>query len=362
MLVVDGHEDLAWNILTFRRDYTRSVKETRKLEAKGPAVTYNGHTLLGLDEWIEGRVAVVFASLFATPRRRCKGTWDTQCYDDEEGAARLYAAQADAYRKLTEDHPASFRLVTTGDDLDQILSSWKDRAETQPQVGLVMAMEGADAVLEPGQLDEWYERGVRMLAPAWAGTRYAGGTGDPAPFTSEGFALLDAMADLGLGLDLSHLAEEAVLQALDRFPGVLLASHSNSRELLPDSPHPDRHLSDVVIRRLGERDGVIGIVPYNRFLVPGWQPPDGRGSATVDHVIAHIDHVCQLMGDAAHVGLGSDFDGGFGLEAVPIGLDSVADLRSIGDRLRARGYAETDVEGVLSGNWLRLLKRVLPER
>jgi len=116
-----------------------------------------------------------------------------------------------------------------------------------------------------------------------------------------------------------------------------------------------------MIRRLVERDGVIGMVPYNRFLKGGWLPEDGRAAVTLEHVIRQIDHVCQLAGDAQHAGLGSDFDGGFGLDQIPAGLDSIADLRFIGESLAQSGYQPADVDAILSGNWLRMLRRGLPE-
>jgi membrane dipeptidase len=222
-------------------------------------------------------------------------------------------------------------------------------------------MEGADGVRHPSELPMWYERGVRILGPSWMGTRYAGGTKEPGPFTAEGFELLDAMADLGMILDLSHAAERAVLQALHRYPGPIIASHSNPRGLLPSSDLPDRHLTDEAIAGLAERDGVMGIVIGNRFLKDGWRTAHGREAVTMDDIVAHIDYVCQLLGSAAHVGIGSDLDGGYGLEMVPDGLDSVADLRFIGPALREKGYSQSDVEGILGGNWLRLLTTALPE-
>jgi membrane dipeptidase len=77
--------------------------------------------------------------------------------------------------------------------------------------------------------------------------------------------------------------------------------------------------------------------------------------------VRHIDYVCQLLGDAGHVGLGSDFDGGFGLDQIPAGLDSIADLRFIGEALERSGYQPADVDAILSGNWLRILRQGLPE-
>jgi membrane dipeptidase len=111
-----------------------------------------------------------------------------------------------------------------------------------------------------------------------------------------------------------------------------------------------------------ERDGVIGVVPFNAFLKAGWVRKNGsrREEVTLDALIAHIDHICQIAGDALHAGIGSDFDGGFGLQSIPPELDSIADLQIIASGLKARGYSEADVENILGGNWLRFLRRSLP--
>ena len=78
--------------------------------------------------------------------------------------------------------------------------------------------------------------------------------------------------------------------------------------------------------------------------------------------LSAIDYVCQMTGSAAHVGIGTDFDGGFGKESIPDGLDTITDLLLIGDGLRAKGYSEADIEAILSGNWLRKLRQALPAR
>jgi membrane dipeptidase len=220
-------------------------------------------------------------------------------------------------------------------------------------------MEGGDGVLDPAELPEWFEAGVRILGPAWAGTRYAGGTGDPGAFTKEGLELLEAMAEVGMALDLSHLTEEAAREGLDRYPGVVLASHSNARALVWESRAPERHLSDQVIRGIVERQGVIGMVLYNRFLLGGWTREQGRQAVKLDQLVAHVDYICQLVGSAEHVGIGTDFDGGLGLQDIPEGLDSIADLGFIGSALQARGYGQGEVEAILGGNWLRILRRIL---
>jgi membrane dipeptidase len=115
-----------------------------------------------------------------------------------------------------------------------------------------------------------------------------------------------------------------------------------------------------MIRVLAEKGGVAGIVPYNRFLKADWKDEDGKDAVTLNHVIAMIDHICQLTGSAEHVGIGSDFDGGFGLKQTPAEIDTVADLQKIGDQLKERSYSDADIEKILSGNWLRVLRQGLP--
>lgn len=360
MIIADGHADLAYNILTFGRDYTRSASETRRLEQGGDAPRHNGQTLLGWPDWVRGRVAVVFATLFACPERKREGPWDSQSYADPVQAHRLYSQQLDLYRRLVDERPDRFRLLTSRAGLAAHLAEWR-QPRVEPPLGWVVLMEGADGVRTPSEVAEWYERGVRILGPAWVGTRYAGGTGEPGPFTADGRALLRVMADVGMILDLSHLAEEAAREAIASYPGVLIASHSNPRALMTGAPVPDRHLSDEVLDGLIERGGVVGIVLYNRFLRAGWTPENGRRAVPLSRVVEHIDYVCQMAGSAANVGIGTDFDGGFGVEEVPEGLDTVADLRLIGEVLRDHGYRPAEVEAILGGNWLDLLSRSLTE-
>jgi membrane dipeptidase len=360
MLIVDGHADIAWNILNFGRDYTLPLAEIRAREKDTEIPSQNGTAMLAWDEWVRGGVALVFATTFATPVYEGLRPWETRRYANSEEAHQLHQECVDAYDRLLDAHPDKFRLVLSRPNLQEVISR-RESDPSQPQVGMVLLMEGAEGVRHPSELPMWYERGVRMLGPAWMATRYAGGTKEPGPLTAAGFELLEAMADLGMMLDLSHLAERAVLQALERYSGTILASHSNPRALLPSSNFPGRHLTDEAIAGLAERGGVMGIVIGNRFLKDGWQIAHGRQAVTMDDIVAHIDHVCQLLGTAAHVGIGSDLDGGYGRELVPEGLDSVADLRFIGPALSEKGYSQQDVEAILGGNWLRLLESALPE-
>lgn len=360
-LIVDAHEDLAYNMLNFGRDYTRGALETRRLESgHGASATgQNGETLLGWPDYQRGRVAVIFSTLFVTPHRQKTGEWDKQSYTDFEQAHRLYRGQLDVYHKLTDEHPDQFRLVGSRADLDVVLAHWGDpKAETHP-VGLVPLMEGAEGVRTPDELDQWWEWGVRFIGPAWVGTRFCGGTSDPGPLSDDGRDLLKAMAGLGFTLDLSHMDILSARQALDLYAGPIITSHANAAAVVPGY-EGNRLLQDEVIQGILERDGIIGLVPYCRFLKAGWKFGDPRDGITLETLAAHVDHICQMAGDALHVGLGSDFDGGFGLSAVPAGVDTIADLQKLGPILAAKGYNDEQVAAVLGKNWLRHLQAFLP--
>lgn len=361
MIIVDAHEDLAWNMVTYGRDYSRSVSKTRAQEAGSSTLIYNGNAMLGWPDWIDGNVALIFATLFSTPLHYRLSPQVENSYADSVEANRRYRAQMDIYHQLVEEHADKFRLIKSIADLDSHLDRWTTGDLENRQLGLVLLMEGSDAIVDPAELEEWVEGGLRILGLAWTQTRHSGGTYAPGPLTDEGRELLEVMADLGLVLDISHMTEEAALEALDRFPGVIIASHSNAGALLTGSQWPERHLSDLVIRELAQRNGVIGVVPYNGFLIGNWHAGTPRSAVSLEHVVSQIDHMCQLVGSADHVGIGSDFDGGFGLEKTPTGIDSIADLQLIGEALRENGYSMSDVEAVLGTNWLHVLRRALPE-
>ena len=178
------------------------------------------------------------------------------------------------------------------------------------------------------------------------------------PLTDLGRDLLAEMDQFGIVLDLAHMAPQACYEALDIYEGPLFASHANPLRCRPS--RPDRNLSDEIIELIAQRDGVIGIVPYNLFLLPEWEMGDPKHMATMQHLIEAIDHVCQLTGSAQYVGLGSDADGGFGAESVPVGIETVVDFQEIGSALVARGYNTSDISAILSGNFLRVLRAGLP--
>lgn len=359
--IVDSHQDLAWNILSFGRDYLRSVEETRRLEKGSPTVERNGDTLLGWPEYQRGQVVAIFATLFSTPARWAS-EWETYLYKTPDEAKKQYRQQMDLYYRLTDTHQDIFRFIYTASDLDEVLASQQkaDPAGGGYPVGLLPLMESAEAITELDELEEWWEMGLRFIGPAWAGTRFCGGTKEPGPLTHEGRRLLAAMGEHGFTLDLAHMDEPAALEALDTYPGNIVVTHGNCLALLPGHEF-NRHLSDRVIHGILERDGIIGVVPFNTFLKDGWlKGKSSREEVSLERLVDHIDHICQLAGDARHVGIGTDFDGGFGLQSTPKEIDTIADLQKLVPLLLARGYSEEEAASVLGGNWINLLHRSLP--
>jgi membrane dipeptidase len=356
MLIVDAHEDIAYSALFGARDFRTSVADKRRTDPDDNAQGREGQATVGLPDMLGANVGVVFGTLYASPARSAFGGEHRGGYTTAREAETQARNQLDYYRRLT-DEDARVTLIGTRSDLDGHLAAWQSPDEAAHRVGIVPLMEGADPIVRPDDVKRWFDDGVRIVGLSWSQSRYAGGTRAPGPLSDDGKKLLKLMNEIGLVWDVSHLAEESFWQGLDIFQGRVIASHSNCRQYVPT----DRHLSDDMIRALIERDAVIGCVLYNRFLQQDWDPEKGKNAVTLkDDVMRHIDRVCQIAGNARHSGIGSDFDGGFGAQSIPAELDSVADLPKLADVLRAAGYKPADVELVMGGNWLRVLREALP--
>lgn len=348
--LVDSHLDLAENVTLFGRDLTLRVAEIRTIEKRTTR-----QATVSLPELERGGIAVAVATVTAgflaadvvgadyIPR--------SAIYHTPEEAEAQALAQVELYEHWHEQ--GRVRLIKSVNDLEHHLRLWPD--DRKP--GLVMLMEGADPIVHIHDLSQWWQRGLRMIGLTFGDTKYGTGVAGGSPsfkpggLTAEGFALLGHMADLDFIWDISHLAEEGIWQGLDlKFPRVC-ASHANAQALTPTG----RHLSDDVIRAIAERDGVIGLVLYNGFLEPRWKQ-DKAISVTLDE---HLRRQAEYVADRSgwnRVGIGSDLDGGFGLEESPSEIDTVADLYKVGF------VVPTEVrEAVLSTNWLTFLRSALPQ-
>ena len=199
---------------------------------------------------------------------------------------------------------------------------------------------------------------MRALGPAWYGPgRYASGTATTDGLTAAGKDLLREMDALGLILDATHLTDTGFDEALSIYKGTIWASHHNCRTLVPHQ----RQLSDEQILRLVERGAVIGGALDAWMMASGFvqrQSDPKEFGVTMDKLVDHWDHICQLTGNSLHVAFGTDLDGMFGREQAPYDLDTIADLQKYQDLLRQRGYTESDIENIFYKNWLRLLENL----
>ena len=232
--------------------------------------------------------------------------------------------------------------------------------------GVILTMEGADPIVEPEQLHDWHALGLRTLMLAHFGKSfYAHGTPTSSadnphdvdgPLTDFGRALLPIMQTLGMPLDLTHTADRTFAEAADLFEGRIYSSHTACRAIA-DMP---RNHSDEQLMQIIDRGGVIGLPMFNHFLNAAYEEDSPKEMVGYEHVANHIDHICQLAGNAEHVGIGSDADGGFGKEHMPAELDTHRDIIKLGEVLSQRGYSDDDIAGIMQGNWLRFFSETLP--
>ncbi|HEX4150037.1 MAG TPA: membrane dipeptidase [Pirellulales bacterium] len=355
MLIFDCHLDLSMNALEWNRDLTRPVAEIRQREQGQTDKKDRARGTVALPEMRRGQIGLCVATLIARyvePSNQLPG------WHSPEIAWAQTQGQLAWYRALEE----AGELVQIVDiaGLDRQAASWQDGPQADAPIGYILSLEGADSIRTPRHLEQAYAQGLRALGPAHYGPgRYAQGTHAHGGLTSAGVELLKEMERLGIILDATHLCDDSFRQAMDVYQGPVWASHSNCRALVPH----DRQFTDEQLKVLIDRGAVIGGVLDAWMMIPGWQRGKTLPSEVglnLDRLLDHMDHICQLAGNARHIGIGSDLDGGFGREQCPQDLDTIADLARLPDLLAARGYPAADIELVMHGNWLRFLRETWP--
>lgn len=357
--LIDGHLDLAWNGASHDRELTLELAELNAAEEGMTDVGYRGKATVTFPEMRRGGIYLCLATFLARsgPKLQRKPSYlrtDVD-YNTRIGSYAAAHAQWACYEYWQEI--GEIRVLRSGAELEDHLRNQAAGAGQRQPIGVILSMEGADPITRPEQLDHWYNLGLRAIGPAHYGfSHYAGGTAVDGPLTSEGKELLKRMELLNMAMDVTHLCDRSMAEALDLFGGTVWASHHNCRALVP----ADRQLTDEQIKQLIARDAVIAAAADAWMLRPNWIIGKTLpGDLKITSIADHIDRVCQFAGNAKHSAIGSDLDGGFGTEQTPSDLKSIADLQQLDAILQSRGYSSDDIEDIFHRNWLRMFRRVL---
>lgn len=352
MLLFDAHLDLAMNAMEWNRDLRQSVHDIRQREAGLTDKPDRGNGTVSFPELRKGNIGLVVATQIAryvAPGNPLPG-WHSpeQAWAHTQGQLAWYK---------TMEEQGELTMVKDLPSLDAHLKLWNNgQPNDHKPIGYVLSLEGADSIVTVDYLERAWHYGLRALGPGHYGPgRYANGTDSTGKMGKEGLALLREMERLGIILDATHLCDDAFWQVMEHFNGPVWASHNNCRAIVDHN----RQFSDGMIKTLLEKDAVIGLVMDAWMIVPNWvkkKSTPREMNCNLETTLRHLDHICQIAGNARHAGIGSDMDGAFGKEQLPYDLDTVADLQKIPTILQKRGYSEEEVANIMHGNWLRVLR------
>ena len=353
MFIIDAHLDIAWNAIEWNRDLQRPIQEINDREKGLTDKPGRGNATVSLPELRKGNIGLVVATQIAryvSPDNPLPG------WHSPEQAWAATQAQLAWYRTMEEQG----EMVQIKDlrSLNIHLDIWNDDGPNEHKpIGYILSLEGADSLISVQHLERAYEYGLRAVGPAHYGPgRYANGTDATGEMNGDGLALLKKMEELNIILDATHLCDDAFWQAMDNFHGDVWASHNMCRALVDHN----RQFSDDMIKVLIERGAVIGAAFDAWMIVPGWvrkKSTPKELNCSIEKVIDHIDHICQVAGNALHVCIGSDLDGGYGREQCPFDLETIADLQIIPSLLQKRGYSDKDIENIMRRNCINFLRK-----
>jgi membrane dipeptidase len=367
-LIFDVHLDLSMNALEWNRDQRWTLERIRRWEVYMKDRVDRGNNTVCFPEMRRGRVGLCVATQigrFSPYFHRLPG-WNSpeQAWATTQGQLAWYRemeAQGEMVqirdKTQLEKHLAQWLDAPHRDESAEYGQQSRGAAGPRLPIGYILSLEGADSIVTLRHLEKSYEDGLRALGPAHYGPGvYAHGTDAQGPLPAKGKDLLREMQRLGIILDVTHLCDECFWDALEIYQGPLWASHQNVRALAPWN----RQFADDQIKAVIERGGVLGMAFDAIMMIPGWvhlksKPADFQ--LKIERICDHIDHICQLAGNAKHVGIGTDLDGGYGTEQTPMDLNSIADLQTLPGLLHKRGYTESDIEGIMWRNFVDFLRR-----
>ena len=353
MFIIDAHLDLSMNAMEWNRDIRLNVETLRLLEKGMTDKPDRERATVSLPDLRKGNIGIVVATQiarFVKPDSLIPG-WNSpqQAWAQTQGQLAWYK-EMEALGEMKQ--------ITNKKTLQEHLALWNDgKPNDKKAIGYILSLEGADSIVDISYLERAYNDGLRAVGPAHYGPgRYANGTDSTGKMNQNGIELLKEMERLNIILDATHLCDDAFWQAMDVFNGPIWASHNNCRTLV----NHNRQYDDEQIKTLIAKGSVIGGALDAWMMVPNWV----RGESTplgmqcnLEVAFKHMDHICQLAGNANHIGIGSDLDGAFGTEQTPYDLNTIADLQKLVVIFRNNGYSEVDLKKIFHQNWIDFLMK-----
>jgi len=362
-LIIDTHADTAGRFVDENFDLAQDA----------------GHGYLDFNKIKAGNLGAEFFSIWVEPTAH-KGQ-----------EARRALDMIDSVYEQARRHPDRMMMAFSTQDILV--------AHRQGKLAALMGVEGGHAIQgDMGILRDYYRLGVRYMTLTWSNTNDLGdSSGDIDDknvqhhdgLTDFGRQVVREMNDLGMMVDISHVADQTFYQTLATTRAPVIASHSSSRALT----NVPRNMTDDMLLALARNGGVAQVNFYCAFVsqkyvdrakqlkdqrdpdyekvqslflkeqTPGVRQQLETAKAALvtklprpplSDLIDHIDHMVKVAG-IDHVGLGSDFDG---IYCSPEGLDSAADLPKITKALYERGYTAGDIQKILGGNLMRVFSEV----
>jgi membrane dipeptidase len=312
--VIDSHCDTVHYFTGEKGDYDFAKKNTL------------GH--LDIPRMEEGGIKVQFFALYIEPEYK------------PSGALKRCLQLLNFYFQTTEPSQDRLETVYTFNDLERINKDGK--------VAAVITIEGGEALEgDIGVLRMLFRLGIRGLGLTWNQRNdIADGIGEKEAnggLTIFGKKVIREMNDLGMIIDLAHIAEKGFHDVLSLTDSPIIVSHANSRTLCG---HP-RNLTDQQLKLLQQNGGVIGLSFYPVFI-DGIEP-------SFEKLLDHFEHIANLIG-VEHLGIGSDYDG---IQSAVEGLKDVSFLPSLTEGLLSRGFKEEDIGKILYENYFRVMKKIL---
>lgn len=358
--LIDGHNDLPWALRQGFGNDPHAVDLTANLDASTDLHTDIPRLRAG---GVGGQFWSVYVPASLTPVEAAKATFE----------------QIDTVKRLVAAHPEVFELATTADDIQRI--------HRRGRIASLIGMEGGYSIDDSlGLLREFHDAGARYMTLTHSATTTWADSATDAPkwggLNPFGEAVVREMNRLGMMVDLSHVSEETMMDAMRVSEAPVIFSHSSARAVTGHA----RNVPDSVLRMMAEDGGVVMVTFVPGFvsetvrawgaarsaedarlksLNPGdpgavtaglqaWMAANPAPRAGIDDVVAHIQHVRDVAG-IDHVGLGGDFDG---VGSLPDGLEGVDAYPRLLAALMANGWSEADIRKLAGENVLRVMRRV----